>query len=276
MYPAWVTHETVPRLSPERYGPWQPDEAEVKAVFGDLASLLEVYDGEYDEVPSVWIMADLILQNEIQGVTMILCDFEPVGWGPGWIQYYFAEDPEAVRRQFADILDAVRAGFQRLEDLANREDEEEEEENPDEVPADSVETQPLTPSPTWRALSGGARSRIRRSRRGTVPPSIILVDCGSGIKHRVSFPRRGPIVLLDHPDREYVEAALAGPDSLEGCLEALRRVRARSSNRPWGWYMWLVHISPKFGQAGWTIRERLMEYDQRRKLRRLLRDVDLG
>jgi len=66
-----------------------------------------------------------------------------------------------------------------------------------------------------------------------------------------------------------------GGDSA-GCLGVLRRVRARSSNNGWGWYMWLVHISPTFGQAGWTIRERLREFDERRKLRRLLRDVDLG
>ena len=117
--------------------------------------------------------------------------------------------------------------------------------------------------------------RGRRRRRQSLPPSILLVTCGAEL-HRLSLPSRGPIVLLDHPDRQLVEAVLARDGDIEGCLDVLRRVRARSSNNGWGWYMWLVHISPKFGQAGWTIRERLREFDERRKLRHLLRDVDLG
>jgi hypothetical protein len=118
-------------------------------------------------------------------------------------------------------------------------------------------------------------AQLQRKRRRSLPPSILLVVCG-GELHRVSLPARGPIALLDHPDSCLVEARLASDGDIKGCLDVLRRVRIRSSNTGWGWYMWLVHVAPSFGQAGSAIRERLMTFDQRRKLRRLLRDVDLG
>jgi hypothetical protein len=137
----------------------------------------------------------------------------------------------------------------------------------------AMEQDSIQPRRPLHRVGIGDRGRCRRRR--SLPPSILLVLC-SGELHRLSLPSRGPIVLLDHPDRQLVEAMLARRTDTEGCLDVLRRVRARSSNNGWGWYMWLVHISPKFGQAGWTIRERLREFDERRKLRRLLRDVDLG
>jgi hypothetical protein len=62
----------------------------------------------------------------------------------------------------------------------------------------------------------------------------------------------------------------------EGYLLALRYVRGRLSYNPYGWYRWSVHVAPGFGPAGQTIRQRHMEFDRRRTLRRLLRDVDLG
>lgn len=115
----------------------------------------------------------------------------------------------------------------------------------------------------------------RRRRRRSELPDVLLVRCGDE-QHRISLPARGPIVLLDHPDRQLDEAMPARYDTSEGCLLALRYVRGRASYNPYGWYKWSVHVAPKFGAAGCTIRERLMEFDRRRALRRLLRDVDLG
>jgi hypothetical protein len=115
----------------------------------------------------------------------------------------------------------------------------------------------------------------QHQRRRSLPPSIMFVPCG-GVQHRVSLAARGPIVLLDHQDRQLVEAMLSRGGDTEGCPDVLRRVRARSSNNGWGWYVWLVHVAPRFGAAGSTIHDRLKEFDRRRKLRRLLRDVDLG
>jgi hypothetical protein len=82
--------------------------------------------------------------------------------------------------------------------------------------------------------------------------------------------------LLDHPDHQLNEAVLARSGDSEGCLLALRYVRGRASYNPYGWHKWSVHVPPGFGAAGETIRERLMELDRHRTLRRLLRDVDLG
>jgi hypothetical protein len=135
---------------------------------------------------------------------------------------------------------------------------------------DLDESRPLGQS--LRAILGARR---RRQRRRSLPPSILLVPCGTEL-HRLSLPERGPIVLLDHPDRQLVKAMLTMGADTEGCLDVLRRVRDRSSNNGWGWYMWLVHVAPSFGKAGSTVHDRLKEFDQRRKLRRLLRGVDLG
>ena len=118
------------------------------------------------------------------------------------------------------------------------------------------------------------RVRPRRHRRSE-PPVTLIVKCGTE-QHRVSLPSRGPIVLLDHPDRQLVEAMLARREGIEGCLLVLRYVRGRAGYNPYGWYKWLVHVAPTFGRSGSAIRDRLKEFDERRKLRRLLRDVDLG
>jgi len=272
IYPHLVTDTSAPRLS--RDACRSLTETELREAFGDLFELLwQAYAPDYDGSPSLGVLADSILQYHCVGAHTVLCDFERVGRGPGSIRYYFARDPEDVKRQFADVLDELRAGFQRADVVAGRVPEDHEGEEDTASEADRQVHAPSPPRP--RSAPGGAGRPLRRSRRGTLPPSIILVDC-DGARHRVSFPRRGPVVLLDHPDRAAVEAALAANGALDGCLGVLKRVRVRSSNRPWGWYMWLVHIAPRFGQAGWTIRERLRELDERRKLRRLLRDVDLA
>jgi hypothetical protein len=81
---------------------------------------------------------------------------------------------------------------------------------------------------------------------------------------------------MDHPDQRLVEATLLGPGPMDGCTEVLCVVRARPSNRGWGWYMWLVHVAPRFGHDESVIRDQLKEFDGRRRLRRLLRGVDLA
>ena len=268
VYPPLVTDESAPRLCAGLSA--TASEVELREAFGGLFDLVwQAYAPSYHQAPPPGLLAELILTNRCDHTASVLCDFEPVGWGPGWIRYFFAEDPEAVTRRFAEVLDQMRAAFRWTEDLLNREPEEDDDAD---APA---QTWVPTQAATFRRPPGGARTCLRRSRRGTLPPSIILLPCG-GARHRVGLPRRGPIVLLDHPDRASVEAALAGPEPVEGCLEVLRRVRARSSTTPWGWYMWLVHVAPRFGDAGETIRDRLREFDQRRKLRRLLRGVNIG
>jgi hypothetical protein len=269
IYPELLTDKSAPRLSSELAT--SLSEAELREAFGDAFELLwQAYAPHYDESPPIGILADLILQYHCDGTHSVLCDFEPVGWRAGWIRYYFAEDPDAVKRQFADVLDELRAAFRRAEDLADRVCEDE-----DETATEADTQAPVKADARQRSSHGPGRHALRRSRKGMLPPSIILVDC-NGSKHRVSLPRRGPIVLLDHTDRHLVEDTVRGPDLVDGCIGVLRRVRGRSSNNGWGWWMWLVHVAPKFGPAGWAIRERLREFDRRRKLRRLLRDVDLG
>jgi hypothetical protein len=83
------------------------------------------------------------------------------------------------------------------------------------------------------------------------------------------------MVLLDDRDRQLVEAMLAQRDGIEGGLLALRYSRGRASYNSCGWYKWGAHVSPSFGKAGSTIRDRLKELGRRRSLRRQLRDVDL-
>jgi hypothetical protein len=82
--------------------------------------------------------------------------------------------------------------------------------------------------------------------------------------------------LFDHPDPASLDAALERPGEVEGCAQILLYVRGRASYNPYGWWKWGVHVAPSFGRAGSTIKDRLKEFDQRRRLRRLLRDVDLG
>jgi hypothetical protein len=82
--------------------------------------------------------------------------------------------------------------------------------------------------------------------------------------------------LFDHPDRTFVDSALERRGEVEGCAKILLYVRGRASYNPYGWWKWGVHVAPSFGRAGSAIRERLKEFDQRRRLRRLLRDVGLG
>lgn len=113
-----------------------------------------------------------------------------------------------------------------------------------------------------------------RQRHRTGGGDALLIPCG-GEQHRVILPSRGPIVLVDHPDGPCVEATLAGPELAEGCLAVLRHVRGRTSYDAYGWNQWSIHVAPKFGPAGGAIRELLMEFDWRRILRRMLRDVDL-
>jgi hypothetical protein len=117
--------------------------------------------------------------------------------------------------------------------------------------------------------------RERRRQRRSAPPDVLIVTCGLK-QHRVSLPSRGPIVLFDHPDRTSVDAALARRGDVEGCAKILLYVRGGASYNSYGWWKWAVHVAPSFGKAGSIIHDRLKEFDQRRRLRRLLRDVDLG
>jgi hypothetical protein len=131
-----------------------------------------------------------------------------------------------------------------------------------------------TPGSATARSTEAARRRLRRSRRGKLPPSIILVNC-AGTKHRISLPRRGPVVLFDHHDCSDAEFAQARSRDDGGCLQILRYVRFGCSYNSYGWYQWAVHFGSKYGGPGWAIILRLREFDERRKLRRLLRCIDL-
>jgi hypothetical protein len=120
----------------------------------------------------------------------------------------------------------------------------------------------------------GLGLRARRRRRRSAPSDVLIVRCDTQ-QHRVGLPSRGPIVLFDHPDRASVDAALERPGEVAGCAKVLLYVRGRASYNSYGWWKWGVHVAPSFGPSGWAIRDRLKESDQRRTIRRLLRDVDL-
>jgi hypothetical protein len=74
-----------------------------------------------------------------------------------------------------------------------------------------------------RAGIGGARLRRRSGHRRLPASAILVIPCGDS-QRCVHFPPRGPIVLLDHPDRASIDATLAGPNAVDGCLKVLASV----------------------------------------------------
>jgi hypothetical protein len=263
--PQLIDPVELPTLATSAKPGWQPSEDDLRRLFGRLHPLLSAYVDGLDMPPRIGLLIQILLDTVDHRSDTLDVRFA-VGKGTSDDRVaYFSRVPDEARRGVRGTLAELAQAFERLAAVVASDQPH--------LALDAVAPLPIDlpvrPSP-WESL-GKTRRRARRS----LPPSILLVKCGDE-RHRVSLPRRGPIVLFDHPDRQATEAKVAQRDVSEGCILVLRYIRRRASYNPFGWCKWSVHVSPRFGPAGWTIRERLKELDRRRTLRRVLRDVDFG
>jgi hypothetical protein len=248
--PPLVDPTSLPMLKRPGRGAWEPSADELRSLFGRHYLLLLAYRDGLDVPPNLGRLTERLLAMVDYPICFVARDSDVRG-GTGRAACYFVWRSDVARRRIGQDVAELRRRFERLASVISH-------------------GRPMRPS----TLDSIGR-RQRQGRLRSVPPDVLPVRCGTE-QHRVSLPSRGPIVLLDHPDREYVEAALAGRDGVEGCLLALRYVRGRAGYNSYGWWKWSTHVAPSFGPSGGTIRDCLKEFDQRRKLRRLLREVDLG
>ena len=249
--PSLVDPASIPMLTPTNATPWEPKADELRTVFGRLYPLLDAYTDGLGSPPNAARLTQHLLELVGYPIAVVSRDTDAVHRGVGHDACYFSWGPDVARHRIGQVVAGLRRGFERLAIVIGED------------------------RPT-RAL---ARVQDRRCQSGrhqrSELPDVLIVTCGDQ-EHRISLPSRGPVVLLDHPDRQLVETLLARRDGIEGCFLALRYVRGRAGHNLYGWYKWGVHVAPSFGQAGSAIRDRLKEFDQRRKLRRLLRDADFG
>jgi hypothetical protein len=243
---------------------WRPSEDDLRQLFGRLRPLLAAYEDCLDGPPRLGLLIQILFDTVDRRSDTLDVRFT-IGHGASDDRVaYFSRIPDEARRGVRETLGALSQAFDRLATVMTSDQPQLARDAVAPLPTDGA----TRPSP-WESL-GKTRKRGR-----SLPPSILLIKCGDE-RHRVSLPRRGPIVLLDHPDHLLNEAVLARGDDMRECLLALLYIRHRASYNSFGWYKWSVHVSPRFGPAGWTIRERLKEFDRRRSLRRMLCGVDFA
>lgn len=92
---------------------WSPEK--LKEVFGEAEPLLEAYGGVFTDEPDYKEFSDILLMLLPDVVEQSFYD-QPPGAMIGWeAVMYFAKEPDAAQKHFAELMVKLREGFKYLE-----------------------------------------------------------------------------------------------------------------------------------------------------------------